>query len=109
MKKINEENTYDIRELKHLRNENPHRIIIGHIKINSIRNKFASLIKIVGNNLGIIMVSETKKDDAFPESLFFIEGFSKPNRLDRKAKSAVISLWIREHINVSKSCSEGII
>ena len=67
-KPSNEENTYDIRELKHLRNENPYRVIIGHININSIRNMFESLAKFVGNNLDIFMVSETKIDDPYPES-----------------------------------------
>ena len=77
-KLLNEENTYDLRELEHLRNENPYRVIIGHININSIRNKFESLVKYVGNNLDILMVSEIKLDDTFPESQFLIEGFSTP-------------------------------
>lgn len=34
-KAINEENTYDTRELKHLKNENPYRLIIDDIKKNS--------------------------------------------------------------------------
>ena len=37
-KPLNEENTYDTRELKHPRNKNAYRVIIGHININSIRN-----------------------------------------------------------------------
>ena len=77
-KPLNEESTYDIRELKHPRNENPYRVIIGHININSIRNTFESLVKHVDNNLDILMVSETKIDDTFPESQFLIEGFRHP-------------------------------
>ena len=69
---INEENTYDIRNL---RNGNPDRVVIGHININSIRNKFESLVKYVSNNIDILMVSEKKVDDTFPESQFLIEGF----------------------------------
>ena len=42
----NEENAYDVRELKYLRNENPYRVIISHINIKSIRNKFQSLLQI---------------------------------------------------------------
>ena len=84
-----EENTYDIRELKHLRNENPYRVIIGHIIINSIRNKFESLAKYVGNNLDIHMVSETKIEYAFPESQFLIEV---------SAKGGGILLYIREDV-----------
>ena len=88
-KPLNEESTYDIRELKHPRNENPYRVIIGHININSIINKFESLVKYVKNNLDILMVSETKIDATFPESQFLMEGFSTPYRLDRTAKITV--------------------
>ena len=83
---IIDRNTNDTCELKQLRNQNPHRIIIGHLNINSIRNKFESLVTFVGNNLDILMISETKIDDTFPKSKFLIEGFSKPFRLDRTAK-----------------------
>ena len=97
-KPLNEENAYDIREYKHLRKENPYRIIIGHININSIRNKFESLVKYVGNNLDTLMVSETKIDDTFPQSQFLMEGFSKPYRLDRTGKGGGILLYIRQDI-----------
>ena len=60
--------------------------------INSIRNKFESLVRFVGNNLDILKVSEKKIDDTFPESQFLIEGFSKPFRLDRTAKGGRISI-----------------
>ena len=95
-KPLNEENTYGIRDLKHLKN--PFRVIIGHININSIRNKFEPLVKYVGNNLDILMVSETKIDDTFPESQFLIESFSTPYRLDRTAKGGGILLYIRQDI-----------
>ena len=68
-------NTYGIQDLKHLRNENPFRVIIGHININSIRNKFEPLVKYVGNNLDILMVSETKIDDTFSRVTIFNRGF----------------------------------
>ena len=41
-------------------------------------------------NVDILMVSETKIDDTFPESQFLIEGFSKLFRLDRTAKGGGI-------------------
>ena len=68
------------------------------IYTSSIRNKFESLVRFVGNNLDILMVSETKIDDTFPKSQFLIEGFSKPFRLDRTAKGGGILLYIREDI-----------
>ena len=97
-KTINEENTYGIRELKHLRQENRYRVIIGHININSIRNKFESSVKYVDNNLEILMISEKKIGDTFPESQFLIQGFSTPYRLDRTARGGGILLYIRRDI-----------
>ena len=43
-------------------------------------------MKYVGNNLDILMVSERKRDDTFPESQFLMEDFSTPYRLDWTAK-----------------------
>ena len=97
-KPMSEENTYYIRELRHLRKENPYSVMIGHININSIINIFESLVKYVGNNLNILMVSETKIDDTFLESQFLTEGFSAPYRLDWTAKGGGISLYIRQDI-----------
>ena len=91
-------NINGICEHKQLRNQNPHRIIIDHLSINSIRNKFESLVRFVGNNLDVLMVSETKVDDTFPELQFLIEGFSKPFRLDHTAKGGRILLYIKEDI-----------
>ena len=63
------------------------------------RNKFESLVRFVGSNLDILMVSETQIDDTFPESQFLIKGFSKQFfRLDRTAKGGGILLYIREDI-----------
>ena len=95
---IIDENTYDFRGIKDLRNQNPFRVIIGHININSIRNKFEPLVSFINNNLDILMISETKTDDTFPDSQFLIKGFSVPYRLDRTAKGGGILLYIREHI-----------
>ena len=91
-------NTNSICELKQLRNQNPHRIIRGHVNINSIRNKFESFVRSVGSNLYIIMVSETKINDTFPESQFLSEGFSKQFRLDCAAKGGEILFYVREDI-----------
>ena len=63
---------------KQLRNENPFRIIIGHININSVRNEFGSLIDLASANLDVLVISETKTDGTFSESQFIIEGFWEP-------------------------------
>ena len=78
---IIDENTSDFCGINDLRNQTPFRVIIGHININSIRNKFEPLVSFVNNNLDILMISETKIDDTFPDSQFLIKRFSVPYRL----------------------------
>ena len=71
--------------LKTLATKNSERIIIGHLNINFIENKFNSLVSLVKDRLDIFMVSETKIDDSFPENQFIIEGYSKPFRRYRNS------------------------
>ena len=44
------------------------------------------------------MIWETKVDDTFPDSQFFLDGFGKPFRLDRNRTSRGITLFIRNDI-----------
>ena len=81
---IVDRSTNGICELKQLKNQNPHRIIIGHLNLNSVRNKFESLVTFAGNNLDILVVSEAKLDDTFLEKKILIDSFSKPFRLDQR-------------------------
>ena len=74
---IIDENTSDFCGINDLRNQNPFRVIIGHININYIRNKFQPLVSFI-NNLDILLISETKIDDTFPDSQFLIKDFSVP-------------------------------
>ena len=75
---IIDENTYDFRGINDLRNQNPFRVLIRDININSIRNKFEPLVSFINNNLDILMISETKIDDTFPHLQFLIKCFSVP-------------------------------
>ena len=48
--------------------KNVNRLIISHININSLRNKFKMLKKCIKDNAGILLISETKLDESFPIS-----------------------------------------
>ena len=52
--------------LNEIRKENQNRIIIAHLSINSVRNKFEMLKEVVGNKIDILLISETKLEDTFP-------------------------------------------
>ena len=68
------------------------------MNINSIRNKFDSLVDIIKDNIDILMILETKVDDSFPDGQFFLDGFGTPFRLDRNRNGGGIMLFIRNDI-----------
>ena len=70
-------------------------MIIAQLNIYSLRNKFESLVRILHNNLEILVISETKIDSSFPTVQFQIEGYIT-YRLDRNANGEGILLYSRE-------------
>ena len=52
----------------------------------------------VTEEIDILMITETKLDDSFPASQFFIQSFCTPFRLDRNKNDAGILLYIRSNI-----------
>ena len=60
--------------LRKLRVSYPNNVIIGHLNINSIRNKFEMLQFLLADYIDILMISESKLDSTFPSSLFQIYG-----------------------------------
>ena len=85
-------------DLKYIRLDNLNKLVIAHLNINSIRNKFDLLVEKIKGNVDILMMSETKLDDSFPMGQFLIDKFSDPIRLDRNKNEGGILLYIREDI-----------
>ena len=85
-------------KLKATRIANMNRLMIGHIKIESFRNKFEMLSNNIKGNLDILMISETKLGSTFPSNQFTIEGYATPIRFDRNCRGGEIILYIREDI-----------
>ena len=50
--------------------------------------------------MDILMISETKVDDSFPDGQFFLDGFGTLFRLDRNRNGGGITLFIRNDIPV---------
>ena len=84
--------------LKKIRIKNLHRIIIAHININSIRNKFDFLFDAISENIDVLLISETKLDSSFPKAQFYVKGYTEPYRLDRNKNGGGIMIYIREDI-----------
>ena len=85
------------RILRNIKVRNINRLLIGHLNINSIRNKFEPLKHIIKGNMDIMVVTETKIDDSFPKQEFEIEGYTSFRR-DRNKYGGGILVYVREDI-----------
>ena len=92
------ESTSFLNKLKAMHIANINRLMIGHININSIRNKSEMLSNSIKRNLDILMISETKLDSTFSSNQFTIEGYTAPIRFERNCRGGGILLYIREDI-----------
>ena len=63
-------------DLHEIRLKNPNRFIFAHNNINSLRNKFEMLQEVIGNNIDVLLISETELDASFPSSQFILDGFT---------------------------------
>ena len=62
-------------------------------------NEFGQLKETVLEYREIFVVTETKLDEIFLKSLFLMNGFSKPYRLDRNKNRGEIMIFIRKTIS----------
>ena len=77
--------------------KNPRKITLGHLNINSIRNKFMPIKEDINNNLYLLVFSETKLGDSFHNGNFKITGY-KQYRQDLSETQGGLLVFIREDI-----------
>ena len=81
-----------------LKVKNGDKPVIDHLNINFLEPKFASLNSLIKNNVGILLVSETKLNDTFPSGQFLIEGYAKPIRLGSNCHGGEFLFFIRDNL-----------
>ena len=79
-----------------MRIKHVNKIIIGHLNINSLRNKFEFLFEVIRGKVDILMISETKIDESFPLCQFRVNGFNAPFRLNPNSNGGGIMLFVLE-------------
>ena len=89
--------------------QSPDKLILGHLNINSVRNKFDGLKFVIDNKIDIFLTSETKLDDSFLNAQFLIEAFDTPYRHDRSSKGRGLLLYTREDIPSKRLSIETLI
>ena len=82
------------------------RIVLAHLNINSLRNKFDLLADQIKGNVDVLAILETKLDDSFPAGQFEIPVYAPPLRLDRNQNGGGILVFVREDIPVKFLSSE---
>ena len=75
-----------------------HKIVVGQININSIRNKSDPLVAAVAENIYILLITETKLDSIFPVNQFYVNGYNVPYRQDRNTNGGCILVYFRDDI-----------
>ena len=60
--------------LKDIRKGNVNKLVIGQLNKNSLGKKIDMLSELIKGFVDIFMISETKLDNSFPKSQFFIDG-----------------------------------
>ena len=94
--------------IRDVRKRNLKRIILGHLNINSIRNKFDLLVNQIKGNVDIMVISKTKLDESFPNGPFKIPGYALPCRLDRNQFGGGIMVFLKEDIPSRNQFGGGI-
>ena len=81
MNSVPDEHQYDIMlGLKNLCVKYSNKIIMGHLDVKSIKNKFELLSSLIGDNIDILMMSETKRSsrtNVFSKKKGILRNFAK--------------------------------
>ena len=75
----------------------PKNVIIEHLNISSIRNKFLGFKDIVLKETDICSLSENEIDDSFPNAQIFAEGY-RMFRKDKNKNGGGLILYINETV-----------
>ena len=88
--------------LSNLRKNNVNKIINRYLNINYIRNKFEYFKYLIVEYVDVILISETKLYNTFPQCLYGL--FHTPYREGRADKRGRLLLHIRQHIPCRNIC-----
>ena len=81
------------------RYKNPKKIIIGHLNVNSLRNKFIAAEELIKNKTDVCLISETKIGESFSNQQFKISGY-KMFEKDRDRFGRGLMFYVNEKFPV---------
>ena len=71
----NKESSNAFQSVQKHRLQNPKNIVIGHLNVNSLRNKSEAVEELLQKKVDICFLSETKIDETFPNQQFMINDY----------------------------------
>ena len=77
--------------------ENPKNVLIDHLNVNSLRNKFDSIQLLIKEHIDICLLTETKLYNSFPNQQFHLNGY-KLFLKDRNKFGGGIAFYVNEII-----------
>ena len=77
---------------------NHNRLIFSTLNVNSVPNKLDDIRITIADFVDILVITESKLDQSFPDSQFFINRISKPFRKDRNRHGGGLLMYIKEDI-----------
>ena len=80
------------------------KIILGHLNINSLRNKFESIADVIQGTFDIFLLSETKIDESFPDKQFRLNNY-RIFRKDRNRYGGGI-IYVNENLPCKRLTTE---
>ena len=88
--------------------QNPKNIVIGHLNVNSLRNKFEAVEELVQNKVDICFLTGTKIDETFRNQQFMTNGY-KLFRRDRNCHGGGVLCYINKNIPSKTVNVDGIV
>ena len=83
---------------KNIKAKHPKKLFFGHLNVNSICNKFVSILELIKRTSDIFFIGETKIDDSFPNVQLKIDGY-KSFKKDRDAFGGGLLIYVNEKLN----------
>ena len=71
---------------------------LGNLNINSLPIKFNQLKELATKYVDILVLTEIKLDNSFPNSQFLVNRFSEPFRIDRNRSGAGLIIYFGDDI-----------
>ena len=79
------------------RHKNPKNVIVGHLNVNSLRNKFVAVEELIKDKIDVCLISETKIDESFPNQQFK-KNVYKMFRNDRDRFGGGLMFYVGEQV-----------